>query len=50
MPEVCARTCTVRDLGRMPYMDALAIQEQIAEGVSRGGVRIICSLSTTRMW
>lgn len=36
MPEVCARTCTVRDLGRMPYTEALAIQEQIAAERKQG--------------
>jgi lipoyl(octanoyl) transferase len=36
MPEVCARACVVRDLGRMPYADALAVQEQIAAERKQG--------------
>jgi lipoyl(octanoyl) transferase len=36
MPEVCARTCIVRDLGRMSYTEALAIQERIAAERKQG--------------
>jgi len=37
MPEVtAARVCTVRDLGRMSYTDALAVQQQIASDRKQG--------------